>query len=633
MDTAMLQTPRTGGRSRFSKALPMPPPSQNTFEPTSPARQVPRALPDFPSMTNSAAFPPRKDSVGARFTPKPIDSPLPALPAKSPEPETQKKMPPIPRKAVASPPAAAFSSPPAEPAQVETTDLAKLKRNSSISSLLSAYSNTSSDSVHRSSQGGSDTKGSEASLSPEREERPGNFARNYRAYSRNPYEEPSAQEKEMMMHEPLPPPPPMKDANGSSRPTTPRVGLPATPRHGRPAVVPPPKDDDTSSSVTVTNASPPRREIWRRRASSKSDGSIAVTGLKLAVSHGSTAETAVPLPAPAAGPTQDSLPDPSGLNPSLNANVNKTSPLPPRSSSALPGRNIKPQSQQPSTGMKAPAIDSPTLKTESASFPTNSSAPGRNNATPSAKPSPGPVSPLSSPEPPAKSMKRREVGTKSSVQNMRGTEASPAQHLREARSQIDLRAARAQQEAAQENFPFEGSQIRDDHVREGVPSPRARRPSNTNERRLAAAPQLTVTSPSITAVSSGPVEYKDQEPMQLTPREEKTLMDAIAKVTNRDWAKAVPNKQGVWTCKELTSDHLTCASDHKRWLHMENLHNPISCMLCHLGGRDHRRVCKTCGMRVCIPCADLLSGHKIGELDFVALVSKTKANETTIAEE
>lgn len=634
----MLQTPRTGGRSRFSKALPMPPPTQNTLQSISPAPQVPRAFPGLPAdMAVTTAFPARKDSVGARFAPKQFESPLPALPAKPSEPETQKKMPPIPRKAVASPPIVGSPPPPVQPAQAHATDAAKLKRNSSISSLLSAYSNTSSDSAPMYSQGSSVTKGSEASLSPERAAERDNMNNSYNAFSRNPYEEPSAQEKEMMLHAPLPPPPPMKDA---SRPTTPRVGLPATPRNGRTAAASSPKDvDDASSQITLTNASPPRREIWRRRASSKSDRNIAVSGLKLAISHGSTAATTAPLPAPDAGSSQSSLQHPASLNPMMGAGVNKTSPLPPRSTSALPGRNVKPQPQKPTAAggsnnsqqvehaaaPQPPTKDSPTVKGEVAPFP----------ALP-AKPSTGVASPLSSPEPPAKSIKRREIGTKPSLQNMRGKESDPAQHLREARSIIDLKGARnerAQRDAAQENFPFDEPHFQGAQAREGMPSPRGRRPSNPNAPRLAGAPQLTVTSPNAKAAPRELVEYKDQEPIQLTPQEEKDLAAAISKVINRnwDWPQAAPNKHGVWPCKEFGSDHINCISDHKRWLHMENFNNPIACMLCHEGSREHRRVCKSCGMRVCLPCADLLTGQKIEALDFAALASRSKGEEVATA--
>lgn len=620
----MLQTPRTGGRSRFSKALPMPPPPQNTSETiVSPAHQIPRKLPELPAMANTTTtFPPRKSSAGAQFASKPIDAPLPALPAKPSETELQKKMPPIPRKAVASPPLSA------QPAATEAVSAAKLKRNSSISSLLSAYSNTSSDSVHRSSQGSAHTKGSEASLSPERAagggDRHQNYTGQYKAYSRNPYEEPSAQEKEMMMHEPLPPPPPMKDA---SRPLTPRVGLPATPRNGRPAVASPPKDvDDASSQVTLTNASPPRREIWRRRASSKSDRSIAVSGLKLAISHGSTAAATAAVPAPETAPTQDLSSDSMSLEPS--GSINKPSPPPPRTGPALPGRNVKPVSRNAAEVMMAspvpPTKDSPTLKSDAVP---SSLTPGSGRRPQAAELPSTLVSPLSSPEPPAKSIRRREVAAKPSSQDVRANEANPAQHLREARSHIDLKAGRSEQvqrEAAQENFPFEPPHPYEERANGGMPSPRSRRPSNASARRL--APALTVTSPTARAAPYAPVEYKDQEPMELTPQEEKILSAAINKVVNRnwDWAKATPNQQGVWPCKELTGDHISCISDHKRWLHAENLHNPLDCMLCHAGTREHRRVCKTCGIRVCIPCADLMTGRKIEELDFNALATNGK---------
>ncbi|KAH8199650.1 hypothetical protein TruAng_006180 [Truncatella angustata] len=307
--------------------------------------------------------------------------------------------------------------------------------------------------------------------------------------------------------------------------------------------------------------------------------------------------------------------------------INKASPLPPKASSALPGRNVKPLPRQPevqtTVAPPKPPKDSPTQKSEAAPL---SAQPAK--ATMSA------ASPLSSPEPPAKSIRRREVGSKTSTQPMQAQqEASPAQHLREARSAISLRSEaerseRIQREAAQEKFPEELQQFQESAAAAALSSPRARRPSNPPQApRLAAAPQLTVTSPRARAAPRVPVEYKDQEPLQLTPQEERSLSDAISRVVNREnwnWAQASPNKQGVWPCKELTSDHIACLSDHRRWLHMENSSVPIACMLCHEGERGHRRLCKTCGIRVCVGCADVLTGRKIGELDFDSLAGKTQ---------
>ncbi|ETS80602.1 hypothetical protein PFICI_08131 [Pestalotiopsis fici W106-1] len=707
-NTATLLAPRTGGRSRFSKALPMPPSPPHETPPesitaaaatrtpttaTSPAFQIPRKLPGLPNMATTMALPPRKDSVGARFIPKPIDSPLPALPAlpdKVSSPlELQKKMPPIPRKAVASPPpvgSSFTSSPPLEQLEPEAVDPVKLKRKSSISSLLSAYSNTSSESVHMSSHRSSDTKGSEASLSPDRDGQRGGQQRDlsaaYKALSRNPYEEPSAREKEFMMHEPLPPPPPTKEANASPRPAAQRTGLPATPRGGRLPAAPAPaaapatiqKDGDAfTSAARKTPSPPPRREIWRRRASSKSDRSIAVSGLKLAVSHGSTAATtmAASQPAPAEEASQKAAQHPAILNPTLALSANNGPQLPPQPNSGLPGRNIRPQAQaqtQPQQSATNNAIDaldnddemkrlrelkmqalgqsasqdsdkstshlqpldSPTLKPSPAGFPTILGAPESTRTAADDQP------PLS---PPTKSLRRREVGRKPSLQNIKGSEAGAAQHLREARSAIDLRAARDKQaEAAMENFPALEPPHFPGQYYGGAPSPRSPRTrglssaSNASGRRVP-NPQLMVTSPATPPAPRPRVEYKDMEYIQMTPQQQNDLSAAIRKAFghSKDWARVTPNKDGVWPCRELSADHLTCASDHKGWVNTPNAHYPIACMLCHDGSKESRRVCRSCGIRVCPGCSELLTGVKIENLDFNALASKEKEKEDAIA--
>lgn len=698
-NTATLEPPRTGGRSRFSKALPVPPPLQKDAavsvvssppsrttttaatptSTTSPAFKIPRKLPGLPNMATTMALPPRKDSVGARFVPKPMDSPLPALPGKVSSPqELQKKMPPLPRKAVGSPPPAAAStkSPPSVPTQLEpeAVDPVKLKRKSSISSLLSAYSHSSSDSVHdmyMSSQRSSDTKGSEASLSPDRgREQQGDFSSAYKAFTRNPYEEPSAREKEMMMNEPLPPPPPpTKEANGSA----PRTGLPATPRSNRQAPTPAAapaqvlKDSDTFSSVTRTTPSPPpRREIWRRRASSKSDRSIAVSGLKLAVSHGSTAATAMTTSQQGAPEesSQNLAQHPAILNPTLSAN--NAPQLPTQPNSGLPGRNVRPQAQsqqqqatsatefgnfenddemkrlqelknrafgQQETTSNPQPMDSPTLKPIPAgSSPTTLGGPESSRSTDDSQ---------TAPSPPGKSLRRREVGRKPSLQNMnvRGNELGAAQqHLREARSAIDLRATRDKQaEAGMENFPALEPPHFPGQYYGGAPSPRSPRnrglsnASNASGRRMP-APHLMVSSPGMPPVQRPRVDYKDMEYIEMTPQQEQDLADAIKKAFSRakDWSKMTPNEHGVWPCRELTADHLTCGTNHKYWLNSANVNCPIACMLCHEGGKESRRVCRSCGIRVCTGCSELLTGVKIENLDFDALASKEKEKEGAI---
>ncbi|KAI1879594.1 hypothetical protein JX265_002548 [Neoarthrinium moseri] len=667
MDTATLQTPTTG-RSRFSKALPLPPglDLEGNGSQAIAANQVPRALPDLPNMAATVAFPPRKDSVGGSFVPKPLDSPLPALPALTSGLDTQKKMPPIPRKAVASP-----------PAQPAKTTPAHLKRVSSISSLLSAYSNTSSDSVHRSSQGSSVTKGSEPSFSPEREAmQDGNkddFTRSYKAYSRNPYEEPSEQEKAVMMNEPLPPPPPFKS---NLRPTTPRTGLPATPRSGRTAASPTRDANADSPTTSMANASPPRREIWRRRASSKSDRSIAVAGLKLSISHGSTAATTAPVAAPA----QLSLPK----SAMTNNDVKTTSPLPPKPNSGLPGRNIRPQPQQAEaddemkrlkeklkpfglgrsgTGEQAdarmsaqsndapapPAKDSPTIKAASSETIKVQPAPVSDEPN---KPLNATASPLSSPEPQrdsANSIRRRDVGAparkQASMQNMNAKMADPAvaQDLRGAKSHVDLKGAshgdpRDQlggREIGTKDFGTKEDIFRNADIREprepkmtsstpvvaaapppakGLPSPRSRRPSQPQPRRI--PPELMITT------APEPVVYRDinEDPHPIDPEQQAKLEEAInTALASPSKFNFTPTEDGVWPALALSINHYQCLGSHKLWHCTQNANYPIRCMVCHVPDKTFRFVCRCCGVRCCQGCMEALRVHPLEALDLDGL--------------
>ncbi|KAI1458298.1 hypothetical protein F4805DRAFT_144753 [Annulohypoxylon moriforme] len=350
MDRPTLQAPKTG-RSRFSKALPAPPPELEDDKPPTASRDPPSSM--------YSPFPPRKESVSARtnnsisqISPSiksDLNSPLPSLPPSLSPTKTanttntmastvlQTQTRTIPRKPVGLP---------ANPAPVAGASAAKskkMKRVSSISSLLSAYSNTSSDSVQRSSQGSIFTKDSEPSNSPEREgmnDTQPSLSKTLPVLPSNPYADELPSVTDEIIADDLPPPPPLKDPTRPRTPSSARPvdSFPAPPRSGA--------QDGSPASTTPkpVGESPPRREIWRRRASVKSDRSLLVPELKLADSHGSTASTSASTSQPPAASTAntDLLPPP----PLTQASSNTTSPLPPRSAS-LPGRNIRPTKPEP----------------------------------------------------------------------------------------------------------------------------------------------------------------------------------------------------------------------------------------------------------------------------------------------
>ncbi|KAK8049825.1 hypothetical protein PG994_011555 [Apiospora phragmitis] len=414
MDTTSLQTPRTG-RSRFSKALPAPPPGleaglniSNTSSPPGPFK-IPRKLPSLPQLpSTTAAFPPRKSSIGARLNLKKDAPLLPALPPLQKElPTTHKKMNAIPRKAVGQQPPAAAAAPELAPKGKDASTPRKLKRISSISSILSAYSsasNVSQDSAHRSSQGSVATKDSEPSLSPERDAAVDPRAKLFETlgdYTGNPHEDELPNTNNQMENGPQESllPVPAKDTRGGGSPTlglpaNPRGGLPATPRSAKatggettssttpapanlrntspltapatPRDTPPLTKPDDLGTTSSTPYSPINSRnipsidetlrleryivvpvcIRQRERTAISDASIKVPELTLTVSHGSTGPTSL---------TSQTLTGPP-VPPKSESSNTRPSRLPPTSSSGLPGRNIRPAPPPPT---KATAFNKP----------------------------------------------------------------------------------------------------------------------------------------------------------------------------------------------------------------------------------------------------------------------------------
>ncbi|KXJ94433.1 hypothetical protein Micbo1qcDRAFT_159597, partial [Microdochium bolleyi] len=143
------------------------------------------------------------------------------------------------------------------------------KRVSSISSLLSAYSRSSAESLHRSSHTSDGSKDSETS--------PSSDENNGKALRSQP-EQAGVARQGLGASTTLP-----QTVSDQSRPRTP-------PTQHRPNFSG--SNVATSSPASVKQDTPQRREVWRRRASSnRSDRSIAVADLRLAITHGSTAAT------------------------------------------------------------------------------------------------------------------------------------------------------------------------------------------------------------------------------------------------------------------------------------------------------------------------------------------------------
>ncbi|KAK3333426.1 hypothetical protein B0T19DRAFT_440188 [Cercophora scortea] len=264
----------------------------------------------------------------AAFSPR--NSPLPPLPPAPPPPMA------IPRR---RPVAASPASPPA-PGPIATLGLQGpsplLSPAESFSSLLSAYSNHTSDSTPRSSTNSTndtlDSKDSSLAVSPNLAAQDQDDGSNSKSSIAGRPAWLSGQDAGPIpgpapADEGFRPPPPIKD-----------------PQHQRPQT--PSKSTDTGAGAvaggrtapSLSDASPPTEQIWRRR-SLKSEKNLAVPELKLVISHGSTAASA-----------QNSSQFQFGSAPAAPAPVPvakpRAAPLP-RSSNALPGRNIRPVARQP----------------------------------------------------------------------------------------------------------------------------------------------------------------------------------------------------------------------------------------------------------------------------------------------
>lgn len=280
METSLVSS-RPGGRSRFSKALPAPPPFEKTEEHaqvTLPVRKD--SLPSRPAL-------PLKDNNAGRSIPsnmatKVMDAPLPRLPTLS-----RVNSPPIvvpKRKPVGSGASVKSTTSPPPPPPARSGDISPVE---SISSLLSAYG--TEDSAARYSVDTAATQHSFSEPSPPKlppKDSLGGGVNNKldRLDIVSPLALPTPVSSRMDTsqrlselsrprgQDDLPPTPPMKDSQ-RQRPTTPKTQSSKL-------------SNDSPSSLS--NQSPSQPQLWRRR-SLKAVKPLAVPELKLTSSHGSTA--------------------------------------------------------------------------------------------------------------------------------------------------------------------------------------------------------------------------------------------------------------------------------------------------------------------------------------------------------
>ncbi|KAK0748656.1 hypothetical protein B0T21DRAFT_357010 [Apiosordaria backusii] len=687
METASLQLPKTGGKSRFSKALPVPPSlpaldfDTDSFGsdlplPPPPKKDLPRppvaVQTGAPLPITKKPVPAAKDwDTRSTFTTKtaytmaavahpPPDSPLPRLPAKSPG------LPPsvsVPRR---RPVAATTVTSPSVPAPMSLPSPTLPERipspAGSYSSLLSAYSNHTSDSTPRTSTNSANevvpivpSKDSYTVSSPTI----GN-----ESHIQSPTLPPLSsdqhaqkQESNISTHqvfkedlEELPPPPPLKDAQRSRLQTI---------RLQTSSSVQPPASTHTASSPLVDKSSP-QDQLWRRR-SLKAEKKVEVPELKLVSSHGSTAASNQP----SQPPSQPHTSEQQGQPPSTTTH---RAPPPQNFASGLPGRNIRPvnPSEQavpqievnmgqevshvkdklrrkghespPSANASSPATSLPVVSPLSAQrLPTPEY--GSNDVkSPVLDMAVSPISPAITPElpseqrPPSPPVPRNTLGP--SEHTLRQAKSSPSLAPKASnsglngRSPIGLPSSPVRNRFANpphsarfrtdEGSGFGGPNRRDPaggplpelqppfprEPRSGPQSPAWGKPISEN------GSEITLRAPPIRPEF---LDYPLREPNPNAP--DKTDNPGAA-LFPRNWYTPLPADE-ILDARPLGDKHFRCITNHKIMTAGKQRNNPIACRTC--GHKDRNAecyICSACHLNVCSGCSGLLKRNR-GDLGVV----------------
>lgn len=714
MESSTLRTPKTG-RSRFSKALPAPPSFLDSKKnKTSSLPSLPPTLPSLPPQlpplslglsnveTASPARSPKpieKDSLLPRIqggppvpppkhlvnreapsTPtmaavsRPLDSPLPPLPKMS-----------IPRRPVAALAPAVMPVPtpaPLSPALSQSPV-------GSYSSLLSAYSNRSSETTPRSSTNSatevSSAKESSSTVSTvfPHEQQVKDASQQLTIAS------PGLSRNDTG----LPPPPAVKDVQ---RPHTPPID-----QHNAGQ-----SPTATQPIPTLANSSPQQDQLWRRR-SLRSEKNLAVPELKLVTSHGSTAASGQNLPQVTQGDSSPQPPPAAPPKPIENGTQSAGSriPLPRSSNAALPGRNIRPAAsrQQISTPQEAmgqktsrPAKDvssddreeAQTAKSDHDVVPQaprpvhpavspmksmpNIASPVVRLPTPDYESSDvknpivetvvSPVSPASSPDLPIDTkspVTRKPVGD--AENQVRHAKSSPALVPKSAfagRPPMGLPASPAasrERTPNQNQFPARttsrfGDQYRPTTAapRRDTASPRGLPVLKTREQQPrqtvdqvrtisengSAASDETV-KPRVAAIDA--VSQAGESPSPMTLNEDGTEVVEESDLTDhpgaarfpRNWYKPLPENE-VLDARPLEDKHFKCHTRHRYLTAARQRVNPIACRTC--GHKDRIAecyICSACHLNVCVSCCGGLRRLR-GDLD--QLLAQLKEKEIEIQE-
>lgn len=659
METSLASS-RPGGRSRFSKALPAPPPLETKeaiVQGPLPVRKDSLASrPALPLKDNNTKA---ARSIPSDMATKVMDAPLPRLPTlsrvNSPPSVVPKRKPVGSGASVKS----ATSPPPPPPAGRGDTSPVE-----SISSLLSAYG--TEDSGARYSVDTAATQHSFSEPSPPKLPPKTNLGGGINSKldkldivsplalptpvsSRMDTSQRQPESSHFIVQANRPPTPPMKDVHRQ---------VPATPKTQEIQVT------GDSPTTSLSNQSPSQPQLWRRR-SLKAVKPIAVPELKLTSSHGSTAsaqqvastmsnghhskpslEHSVGTAATGDSPTLNG-PDPTSLRPS-----SRTAPAPApaimgnkKSKESLDGFSQYAQEVEDSmsannhkTPEHSPAMVSPDVP-EIRRPPTPEYA---NDETRSDDPTIySPVSPMTPPDDP-RPLSVIQEDPETSASAMAASAPPPAGPLPGLPPRSSSRLAPGSAAAGSRvpstttrsplgsSSPTNGSDGSPASPAGLAPSPtiqpfaQGRQQPIMHERSISSSsvPSIQVTddgdastirAPNTAAtVTSNHEEYEPKDQGPVAPPGDPAYFPMIHYA-----AKLKPIARGaVLPAAPLRPTQLDCLAGHYRFVASRNEGHPLACQSCCIADAGPRFSCAHCSVRICGDCRDVLmmNGRDLGQL-------------------
>ncbi|EXF85785.1 hypothetical protein CFIO01_09475 [Colletotrichum fioriniae PJ7] len=579
------------GRSRFSKALPTPPSPKAESLPKS--KQLP-SIPPVPPL-------PSKKTKTFAMSDKPLPPPQPLNQSLPPLPPLETKaLPPvhIPRRPVAK-----QAPPPTAPAnqqqQQQQQQYSPEDERNSIGSLLSAYSRSSGESLIMSPDGSASQRDSSQAYTSEHYGTRENKILTPTSLSSGDNDHYGAQK--FTSNKGLPPHPAYYNEQASAAP----VNSAPAPTAGSP-----------TSYVSAASPQQQQRPLWRRR-SVKSDRNIEVPDLHLTVSHGSTAASSQPNTAQS---SYTATPPPA-----------QQQQFPPRSTSNLPGRNIRPvpsQSQTAQTnnmgqevsrlkekihhlrdgqdGANVGTSHSDTALSPTQRLPTPDYE-KEDVKTPVVETIVSPVSPASSPEP------GREQSNESKPPIPR--KAVTARNLHNAQSLPQMRA----------DGPVTSSEAPPTITRDFAVSPVSPDPQNQLPPRAAPNKQQQQQQQQREYVPYAPApgfaqgdmrpasrdQRPNQEPVEYRELKVKDLPPADPRASFFPMQGSEPPSPGmIYKALPLKESMLDCYVKHRTMDRTRNRNYALTCQTCGKADTEDRYKCQFCYVRMCASCLQIFNSNR-----------------------